>query len=245
MKSGNKKRQAGRPASTRKPGRPPLSESEKLSRESVIHRGLEMAALMPLDEISMVRVARELGVTPALIHYYLEGGRDALTSGIINRFYGSVLEDWPDFDQDWRENTVSMASHVYRQLLRYPGIAAHLMLHNRFRVFQMVKPGERDNGAMFLEKFISVVSLAGLDNERTGIFSHLLMEFLLGCAHSTAHYRWPREHVAYLEKKLASLNKEQFPNLVATGYLVGGLDAEQAFENGLGIYLSGIESERA
>jgi len=239
---GARSKPAAKPA--RRPGRPPKKESDRLSREVLIRHGMDLAAEMPMDEISIVRLARELGVTPALIHYYLDGGRDALTSGIINRFYGRVLEKWPRVRGGWRSRAEQVSRHVYRQLILFPGIASYLKMHNRFRLFQKVSPGERDNGVLFLEKFIGVIRLAGLPDERTGILAHLLMEFLLSSAHNTAHYRWPREHVSWLEKKLAALDPEQFPNLVATGYLVGRLDAEQAFENGLRIYLDGIESER-
>jgi len=216
-----------------------------LSREAVIQHGMELAADMPMDEVSIVRLARELAVTPALIHYYLEGGRDSLTSGIINRFYGQLLKKWPRNRGNWRDQVTRMSLHVYSQLIQFPGIASYLNMHNRFRVFQMVGPDETDNGILFLEKFIGEVRRAGLDDERTGILAHLLMEFLLGSAHSTAHYRWPREHVAFLEQQLAALDPNLFPNLVATGHLVGRLDAQQAFENGLRIHLDGIESERS
>lgn len=232
------------PGRGRKPGRPPKMGSRNLTREAVIKRGMELAADMPMDEISIVRLARELAVTPALIHYYLDGGRDALTSGIINRFYGEVLSAWPRMNGTWRELVTQGSRHVYGKLIRFPGIATYLKMHNRFRVFQLVRPGERDNGVLFLEKFIDIMSRAQLSDERTGIVAHLLLEFLLGSAHDTAHYRWPREHVNYLEKQLAALDPDQFPNLVATGYLVGKLDSEQAFDNGLRIYLDGIERER-
>jgi len=197
-----------------------------------------------MGEVSIVRLAKDLSVTPALIHYYLDGGRDALTSGIINRFYAQVLKKWPTPDGDWRQQVTEASKHINRQLIRYPGIASYLKMHNRFRVFQLVRPGETDFGVLFLEKLIGVMCSAQLPNERTGILSHLMMEFLLSSAHNTAHYRWPKEHLKFLEEKLSSLDPEQFPNLIATGYLVGRLDSEQAFENGLNLFIQGLDSER-
>ena len=68
-----------------------------------------MARATPLQELSIVRVAKDLGVTPALIHYYLDG-RDALTSGVMNAFYKEMQLDWPLLTSHWREDV----GHVVR-----------------------------------------------------------------------------------------------------------------------------------
>src|SRR4051812_26675417 len=80
------------PPAPRKRGRPPKAAAASaetggvLTREQILEKATELAKHEPLGEISMVGLARELGVTPALIHYYI-GSRDDLISGVANRYF--------------------------------------------------------------------------------------------------------------------------------------------------------------
>lgn len=71
-----------------------------LDRSTILSVSLQLTKTVPLSELSVVRVAHELGVTPGLIHYYLRG-RDKLTSGVMNAFYREAVEDWPSQEIDW------------------------------------------------------------------------------------------------------------------------------------------------
>ena len=77
-------------------GRPAGPTSGILDRAMILNVGLQLTKTTSLVDLSIVRVAKELGVTPALIHYYLAGGgRDALTSGVMNLYYRDLIERWP------------------------------------------------------------------------------------------------------------------------------------------------------
>src|SRR5689334_15383315 len=67
----------------RRRGRPPASEKSGTNRQAILQAALKLAKTYPLQDLSIVTVARAMNVTPALIHYYI-GGRDWLTSGIMN-----------------------------------------------------------------------------------------------------------------------------------------------------------------
>ena len=79
----------------RAPGRPSADAQPALTKESIFAKGLELCRRMPLQELSVVRMAHELGVPPALIHYYL-GGRGALTSGVMNAYYRELAFITPE-----------------------------------------------------------------------------------------------------------------------------------------------------
>jgi AcrR family transcriptional regulator len=226
--------------SARKPGRPPAVAAARLSADTIFERALRLAARLALDEISIVRIARELRVTPALIHYYLPGGRDALTSGIMNAFYRGLTADWPTPANGWRADVSNVAHHVFRGFCRYPGIAGYFVSNNRFRIFQLVEPGETDFGALAIERFSRAVGRAPLDSARTGVYAHLLLEFLASSAHSTARHRWPGEHEGFLKQKLAGLSKREYPNLHRVGGSLLSLDAERALDEGLELFLHGL-----
>src|SRR3546814_5964611 len=122
---------AGRPRKTtalaisRPPGRPPASETKRASRASCFRAGWELTKSVPLQDLSIVCLARSMDITPALVHYYV-GSRDHLTSGIMNLFYKGTVKNWPAQTGDWQHDVVNAAEHLYMHLLAYPGIAAYL-----------------------------------------------------------------------------------------------------------------------
>ena len=203
----------------------------------------QLAQTVPLAELSIVRVARELGVTPPLVHYYL-GSRDSLTSGVMNAFYRELVEEWPKPKEGWRENLEAVASAVYRAHIRHPGIASYVVSHNRFRMVQNVEDGETDYGVLFFEKFMATVRSAGFDAPRTGVYAHLLIEFITAYAHATVAHRWPGEHSSFLNEKLAGLDPKAFPAAHFVSRSFTRLDAASAFATGLRLFLHGLELER-
>lgn len=227
----------------RRPGRPTGAENGLLDRKMILSVSFQLAKTVPLAELSIVRVARELGVTPPLVHYYL-GSRDALTSGVMNAFYRELVEEWPKQSTGWRENLEVVANAVYRAHIRYPGIASYVVSHNRFRMVQNVAQGEADYGVMFFEKFMATVRGVGFDAPRTGVYAHLLIEFITAYAHATVAHRWPGEHSSFLNEKLAGLDANAFPAAHFVSKSFTRLDAASAFATGLRLLLHGLEFER-
>ncbi|HTO60692.1 MAG TPA: hypothetical protein VMM15_05495, partial [Bradyrhizobium sp.] len=165
----------------RGPGRPPGKQG-RISRVSILRLSYKLVRTVPLQELSVVVVAKALRVTPALIHYYT-GGRDRLTSGTMNLFYRDLLRNMPDSTDDWAFDLLATARAIYAHLVTYAGVASYVVSRNRFRVFQMTSGGERDYGAEVLERLACCVRRAGCSAERTGIYAHLIMEFLISSAH--------------------------------------------------------------
>src|SRR3546814_14995797 len=91
---------AGRPRKTtalaisRPPGRPSASEPERASRASIFRAGFELTKSVPLQDLSIVGLARSMDITPALVHYYV-GSRDHLPPGIMNLFYMGTVKNSP------------------------------------------------------------------------------------------------------------------------------------------------------
>ena len=227
----------------RRPGRPAGTENSLLDRETILAVSFQLAKTVPLAELSIVRVARELGVTPGLVHYYL-GGRDALTSGVMNAFYRELVRVWPSLGGDWRADMEAVAGTVYRAHIDYPGVASYVVSHNRFRLVQQVQKGETDYGFLFFERFTEVVRAAGFDARRTGIYAHLIIEFITAYAHATVAHRWPGEHSDFLNKRLAALDPRAYPAAHFVSGSFASLDAASAFSIGLGLFLHGLEYER-
>lgn len=229
--------------SERRPGRPAQAESALLDRGMIIHCALELAQKVPLQDLSMVRVAKKgLGVTPALLYYYL-GSRDALTSGVMNAFYKQVIEQWPPTVGDWKLDLERVAHMMYRAYVKYAGIAAYVVSHNKFRLVQLVEKDEVDYGFRLFEKSVAAVRMAGFGPMRTGLYAHLIMEFITAHAHASVRHRWPGEHREFLREVIARLDPEEYPSahFVLDSYVQ--LKAVDAFAEGLRAMIQGLESE--
>ncbi len=225
----------------RRPGRPPGSQGG-VSLVSILRTSYRLAKTVPLQELSIVFVAKSLGVTPALIHYYV-GGRDWLTSGTMNLFYSDLLRKLPKNTGDWKRDIPKMAHAIYEHLVLYAGVAAYMVSHNRFRIWQLTAYGQREYGVEVLERLTSCVKQAGCPAQRTGIYAHLIMEFCIGSAHRAAHHLFPSDHKEFLKDKLSKLDPERFPTLILTNSAPISLGPEKAFDEEIRLFMLGLEHE--
>jgi AcrR family transcriptional regulator len=231
-------------ASARRPGRPSADQKGGISRQSILVTALKLTKTCPLQDLSILLVARSMKVTPALIHYYI-GGRDWLTSGVMNLFYRSLLKKWPDETDDWQADFLASTKVVYEHITLYGGIAAYLVSNSRFRIFQLTAFGDRDYGVETLERFTGRVRAAGLSGERTGIMAHLILEFIISTAHGTSHHIFPAEHRQFLEEKTNKLDPEKYPNIFFARRAPLELDGAVAFQEGSRLFLLGLIREAA
>ncbi len=225
------------------PGRRPVG-SRKLDRYVILRHGLELTRSVPLQDISVVRIASELDVTAASIRYHLRA-RNALTAGIINAFYRSLLENWPHVSGDWKTDLSDVAETIYRHYLVYPGIAAYFAAENRFRVLAAaVKAEDGQVPSLFLERYFAVIRNVGLDVERSTRYAVILLQLLHMAAHATTQHQWPGEH-ELLTSYLENLDAKSFPNIVAMRDSYLRMAGQVAFQSALNLVISGLELERS
>jgi hypothetical protein len=228
----------------RKAGRPPATASSKIDAASITATALEMSKLTPLQDLSIVLVARKMEVTPALLHYYL-GGRDSLTSRVMNAFYRLMVEGWPTSTGNAEQDIRQAVRWMYDQFVRYAGIASYTLLNNRFRIFQIIEEGETDYGVQMLENFTLEVIKAGCSPDRTGIYAHMLMDYAISSAHLKVAHRSPGEHRDFLKEQTDRLDPAKYPGITFTRGAIVDLDAEASFEEGLRLFLIGLREEKA
>jgi AcrR family transcriptional regulator len=216
----------------------------ELSREVVIERAFEMTRTERLDALSMVRVAAELGISPALMHYYLNS-RDALTSGVVNRFSRAVCEATPAPTDQPRADIEAVMRATYTVMLAHPGVVDYLASHNRFRLVQQVGEGEVDYGLRSLELLTSAVMRAGYDQHDTAMLSHLLRMFVLACGQAEARFQTPGFHKGFLDKTVSRLEPAEFPGLHHTLRAFATLDGRTVFDRGLQMLIDGFGASKA
>jgi AcrR family transcriptional regulator len=238
--------QAKRPSAAplkKGPGRPAKEQDAGgalLSRAVICEAALELSRHEPLDAISMVRMAKEFSVTPALIHYYV-GGRERLTSGVMNQYYVRLLQTLPAPTADWRADLHGFATTLYGFLVRYCGITDYILTHNRFRLVQEVGEDETDYGIRFFDYAAGIFERSGIVPAQAALGLHLLLQYVLVSAHSKVRHQLPADHRAYLKKKLSQLDQAQYRGItfILKDYL--NLDAGAAFETGLKLMLRDLQ----
>ncbi len=217
--------------------------SRQLDRDVILAAGLALTKSLALQDVSIVRVAHEFGVTPASIHYYLDG-REALTSGVINLFFHDMLSEWPITGRAWANELESVARVIYRHYVRYPGIAAYFAGQNRFRVLIQ---GSRQAGAehqfRFLERYFAAIDRVGLSPRWGAVYALVLIQFIIAAAHATASHQLPGEQ-HQIGALMAGLNRAEYPAIhrMRASYL--GLAGDEAFAAGLHLIVAGLRSER-
>ena len=233
------------PSLARKRGRPSKIAGREgpvlsvLSREQILDKATLMAKTQPLEEISMVGLARELNVAPALIHYYV-GTRDDLISGVANRYKQVLLKRARPLTGNWSEDLVLEAKMSFKTNVEYGGVLRYMMSHNRFRLFQQVSEGEIDHGVLYLERLAGIFRSGGFKPQQAAIACHLYLQYVMTSAYAEVSHQLPGFHQDYILSKFATHPTGTLPN---AGYLLphfASLDTATAFPAGLRLLIDGF-----
>ena len=230
------------PAAPRRAGRRPRNAdgSAELSRAAVIDCAVRLAQRESIDELSMVRLARELGITPGLVHYYV-GSRDELISTIVNIAYRERVEALPQPSGDWRRDLEAVALISSKMMLRWKGVASYVATHNRSRLFQKVAAGETDWGLAFFDRIGRILEQGGFTAAQAAMAYHLLMLFLVGVSRADAHRQTPVLHRDFIRNYVGRPGVE---SCTGARFLVGPfteIDTEATLRAGLALLLDGFE----
>lgn len=228
----------------RRRGRPTAAQQTQLTRADVVARGLVCARETSLADITISALARDLDVTPGLIHYLIPG-KDGLITGVMNAFYSELCRDWPAPKGHWRDHMVAMAMHLRTFYLRYRGIVLYTGAHNKYRVVQAVEAEETDYGLVFLDALFRGVMMMKLDPANTVLFAEVFIDFISSQARSAITTRLPRAHQGYLRGVFENLDPDAFPGIAYTGEELFTPDSERVFQEGLSMLMDAFELRRA
>jgi len=236
----------GEPAPSRGRGRPPRSaaapnEGGVLTREQILDKATEIAKTEPLGEISMVGLARELGVTPALIHYYV-GSRDDLISGVANRYFKARLERLQPLTGDWQHDLWQEAMQTFRLGVEYGGVLRYMMSHNRFRLFQQVAAGETDYGVLYLNRLAGIFRSGGFTPQQAALGYHLLSQYVMSSAFAEVSRQLPGFHEHYIRGQIDSHAPHEVEHARYFLDAFSTLDSATSFPVGLKLMIEGFRS---
>ena len=228
----------------RRAGRRPKGDGSgaaDLSRDAVIRCAVNLARQEPISELSMVRVAREMGVAPGLIHYYM-GSRDDLVSAVMNTAFKERMEALPSPEGNWRTDLEGVARSMMQTLAHWPGLATYIGTHNRSRLFQRVSTGEIDYGLAFFDHVGSILQVGGFLKQHAALAYHLLMLFVMSMAAERENRQTPGEHEHFIVDYVSAFERNSVPGAFFIVEPFAKIDNASTFEAGLRRLLDGFET---
>jgi AcrR family transcriptional regulator len=200
----------GRSRAGRRPKAASDSESAGLTRETIVAHALSLAQDEPVSEITTARLARDLGVAPGLIYYFM-GSRDDLLSAVFNEALKRRVAQYPALTGHWREDMEALLKQTLRFQLQWKGITTYVATNNRYRLFQRVEPGQTDYGLVFFDRLGRILESGGFSPDRAAMAYHLLMLFMTSVANAHVQRQEPSQHQPYLLDHLAMFSPTDYP----------------------------------
>lgn len=230
-------RRRGRPS---RAAAPSGDGASVLSRELILDRATALAKVEPLGDISMVGLARELGVTPTLIHYYI-GSRDDLISGVANRYFKERLSRLQPLTGKWKEDLWREANQSFKVGVEYGGVLRYMMSHNRFRLFQQVSAGETDYGMLYLNRIAGIFQVGGFSPRHAAIGYHLMSQYVMASSYAEVSRQLPAFHEHYIRSHIDSQPVAQLAGAHYFAEAFSTLDSATSFPEGLRLLLDSFE----
>src|SRR3546814_15858318 len=84
----------------------------------------------------------------------------------------------------------------------------------------------------------------GLSPERTSIYTHMIREFLFSTAHRTTFELFPSQQREELEKNIAKLSPEKWPNVTFPQESLLEIDGDRVFHEGIELLMLGMARDR-
>ena len=217
---------------------PGPAQKQRMSRELVLAKALEVVDAEGLDALTMRRLGQELGRDPMSLYRYAEN-RAALLDGVTELVLNELTIH--PRDPDWKDQLRQIAHGLRRLALQHPNVVPLLVTR------PLSTPlGLRPLGTLRpLEQILSLLIGAGFSPADAlhvyrayygFLYGHILnelQEFVVD----------PEENEALLRLGLHRLPAKEFPRLRALAPALAEYDGAAELDQGVTILLSGLEAQ--
>lgn len=184
-----------------------------------------------LDQLSMRRIADQLGTGPASLYWHV-GSKDELLDLVFDRVIGEL--DPPDPDPDrWAEQLKDVARDMRAGIRRHRDVVRLSM--GRFPL--------GPNALRFTERVLSILRAGGLPDDLAVSASYLLTVVVNGFMQeeAPAAAQVPEaDLMRSVRDYFASLPRDRFPNLVAVAGTFTEGDADERFDLLVDLFVDGL-----
>ncbi|WP_281274174.1 TetR family transcriptional regulator [Sphaerisporangium album] len=213
--------------------------AEKLTRDSVVERALELANEEGVESLTIRRLAGRLGVTPMALYWHFKN-KDELVWALAEHLLAGVTADVSPGDP-WQKRLRRMVEALVRTMREHPSLPAFLTAVEDKRDVESFKRAT--------EAALDALTTAGFTlSEGYYISSYLLnasialVKYQPGCpvgmpeAEQAEMLRLRRLH-------LESMPRDRYPHMVEYGATLGAPpDLDHYFAFGVDLMMEGVEA---
>jgi AcrR family transcriptional regulator len=223
------------PGSRVPPERGQRRRREPITREAIVDAALRLLDRDGLDQLSMRRLAEELGTGAASLYWHV-GSKDGLLDLVLDRVIGEL--DVPDPDPErWQEQLKEVAR----------GQRAGILGHRDMVRISLGRIPLGPNALEYSERVLAILRAGGLPDDLAVVGHHLLIAtvngFTLDETTPPDPGDWP-DAANPIGDYVHSLPEDRFPNLRAVADQFTGRGRDEAFELLLDIFVSGLAARR-
>ncbi|MBT5433662.1 MAG: TetR/AcrR family transcriptional regulator [Alphaproteobacteria bacterium] len=201
-----------------------------LTREHIVETASRLVDADPGTDLTMRRLATELGVDPMAIYHYVPG-KNALMHAIVGRFLGDF--QLPEDEGGWQAQLAALC-HAFRELAHlHPGAFLIFVTNEKWA----------DNELSIHEAFFGVLRIAGFDDRKTVNASRQLLAYVESFAWGELT-DWHRPYSAQERQELDQVLADgRYPVTKSLADVMTSTNADTEFRFGLNILLAGLETE--
>jgi AcrR family transcriptional regulator len=216
------------------------AERSRLSKQSVVGRGLVLADAGGLDKLTIRRLAEDLGVTPMALYWHFRS-KEALLAGLADRLWGEIDVN-VDRSEPWSQQLRFLLESLVAVLRAHPS-ASRLLL-------EMEKLSEPSMRAT--EVTLEVLRGAGFDPQyaseiaRSTLWTGLMLRMSEPGAEPGIADDDRAEHLRRDRVWLAMLPTDKYPNVVeCAANLTACDDPDFHYRFGIDLFIAGVEAMAA
>jgi AcrR family transcriptional regulator len=201
-----------------------------LSRDRILHAGLELADSSGVEAVTMRRLGKDLGFEAMSLYRHVANKHDLL-DGMLDL----VLAEWqvPDGEGNWIHAVRTSAISVHDALRRHPWSAQLLMTGGHIRPARL----------RYMERLLGKLDDAGFDAETTYHVYHLLDGYIFGFSLWEIAYTTIPLDAEVVSRLMQTIPWDEYPQLAGhrDQHMSEGPHREvSAFEVGLDLILDGL-----
>jgi TetR/AcrR family tetracycline transcriptional repressor len=215
-----------------------IAERPRLSKTSVVERGLALADAEGLEAVTIRRLAAELGVTPMALYWHFRN-KEELLVGLADTIWAEI-----DVDVDpaaaWSAQLRSLLESLIKVLRAHPSAS------------QLLTAGEKRSSEAALianETALEVLHRGGFDPEHAAAIARSALFTGITLAMSEPGFEPGMtetqrvEHQRQTRVRLALLPPDRFPRLVeAAGPITACDNPDFHYQLGVDMFIAGVEA---
>ena len=216
------------------------AERSRLSKKTVVDRGLALADASGLDGLTIRRLAQDLGVTPMALYWHFRS-KDELLLGLADQVWSEISLDL-DPAQPWPQQLRGLLESLVRALRAHPA-ASQLLLETEKQSEPFLRATEVTLG---------VLRGAGLSPEhasaiaRNMLWTGLMLVMSEPGAKPGVSAEELTEQVRLARVRMAMLPADRYPHVVeCAGPLTDCDDPEAHYQFGIDLFIAGVEAMAA